>query len=546
MAEELVKVPDIGGEGAEVIEINVAPGDSVDTEDTVITLESDKATMEIPASAAGKVVEMLVKVGDTLKEGDDVLQLATVSEAVSETAESEPVVGTPVSEAPVSEAPVSEAPVEAAPAPVASMQNLEIRVPDIGGDKAPVVEISVAVGDEIQMDDAIATLESDKATMEIPASEAGKVTAIHVKIGDELGEGDLLVTVEGVSGSINTSVAPVSAPAPAGAPVPVKPPEPAQKPPVPPVAASNANTPVSSLVHAGPAVRRIAREFGVELGKVRGTGPKGRILKEDVQLFVKEQLSKPAASEAVAGSGLPQVPEVDFSQFGEVEHQPVNRLRQVAAQNFQRSWLNIPHVTQNDEADITELEAFRKAQKAVAEARGTRLTPLPFMLKAVAYALQEMPNFCSSLSPDGKTRILKKYVNIGIAVDTPDGLLVPVIKDVDKKGLWELAAECAEMAEKARTKKLKPAEMKGGCFTISSLGSIGGTSFTPIVNSPEVGILGISKASIKPVWNGKDFEPRLMLPLSLSYDHRAINGAEAARFAVMISTLLADIRKLLL
>ena len=299
--------------------------------------------------------------------------------------------------------------------------------------------------------------------------------------------------------------------------------------------------------HAGPAVRKLAREFGVDLVEVTGTGPRRRILKEDVQKYVKMRLKNPQAAQGVSsGLGIPTMPEIDFSKWGEIEEVALNRLRKIAAQNFQRSWLNVPHVTQFDECDITELEAFRKAQKAMAEARGTKLTPLPFILKAVAYLLKELPQFCTSLSPDGETLIYKKYINIGVAVDTPDGLLVPVIKNVDQKSLWELSVECIELAGKARDKKLKPDEMQGGCFTISSLGSIGGTAFTPIVNAPEVAILGLSKASMKPVWNGKDFSPKLMLPLSLSYDHRAINGADAARFTLKLGELLTDIRKLLL
>ncbi len=538
MAEELVKIPDLGGDGGEVVEINVAPGDRISAEETVLTVESDKATMEIPSPVTGKVIEVLAKMGDTVSEGMDMLRIEVEGSAASEPEARE---ATPVPAAqpePVA-APAVEAAVETA------SQTIEVRVPDIGGDRAPVVEISVAVGDEIQADDALITLESDKATMEVPSTHAGKVTALHVNMGDELGEGDLVVTIE-VQGAVAT---PVSAPAPvAEKPAPVSAPAPvAQKPAAPAAAAPVAAPTTGGVVYAGPAVRRISREFGIDLTQVKGTGPKSRILKEDIQNFVKEQLAKPATpAAAVAGSGIPAIPEIDFSQWGEIEILPLNKLRQIAAENFQRSWLNIPHVTQHDEADITELEAFRKAQKAIAEAKGVRLTPLPFLLKAAAYALREMPQFCSSLSADGTSRILKKYINIGIAVDTPDGLMVPVIKDVDHKGLWELAAECAELADKARNKKLKPAEMKGGCFTLSSLGSIGGTGFTPIVNAPEVAILGISKAAIKPHWNGSEFVPRLMLPLSLSYDHRAVNGAEAAHFAVLLSTLLADIRKLLL
>ena len=542
MAEALIKVPDIGGEGAEVIEINVAPGDVVDTEDTVITLESDKATMEIPATRAGTIVAVLAKVGDTLKDGDDMLRMDIAAEEVSleEPAEQEVAQPEPV------------AAEEAAPAAAQSSQvaEVDIIVPDIGADNVEVIEVSVSVGDSVEVDDTIITLETDKATMEIPSTSAGKITAVKIQVGDKVSQGDSILTMETADGGA------VAEPAPAVAEVAAPERE------IPPPAAlvepsGHAQTAVSvdemkpalpGLVHAGPAVRKISREFGVDLTLVKGTGPKGRILKEDVQLFVKEQLSKPAAAAGAvtAANGIPEIPEIDFGQWGDIVVEELNRLRQVAAKNFQRSWLNIPHVTQHDDADITELEAFRKAQKAVAEARGTRLTPLPFLLKAAAYALREMPQFCASLSPDGKSRILKDYVHIGIAVDTPDGLMVPVIKDVDRKGLWELAAECAEMAEKARTKKLKPDEMKGGCFTISSLGSIGGTYFTPIVNSPEVAILGVSKADMKPRWNGSEFEPRLMLPLSLSYDHRAINGAEAAKFTVLLSNLLGDIRKLLL
>ena len=537
--EERIKVPDLGGEGGEIVEINVAPGDLIAADDAVMTVESDKATMEIPSPVSGKIMDVLLKVGDSAQTGLDML----VVETVASTSASEP---TP-DDVPETVSAVQEVEEVAAGAPT-STQTYEERVPDIGGEKAPVVEIAVAIGDDVQAETTLVTLESDKATMEVPATRSGKVVAIHVKLGDELGEGDLLVTIEGEG----------------TAPVADKPAEPAPAPAVTSTqTASLASAAISETasaivqggwpetlagaVYAGPAVRRLAREFGVDLTKVQGTGQKGRLLKEDVQSYVKTMLANPSASASVGvGAGIPELPEVDFSQWGEVDIQPLNKLRLLAAQNFQRSWLNIPHVTQHDEADITELEAFRQAQKAQAMERGVRLTPLPFVLKAVAYSLQQMPNFCASLSADGQSRILKKYINIGIAVDAPEGLVVPVIKDVDRKGLWELAAECAELAEKARSKKLTAAEMKGGCFTISSLGSIGGTAFTPIVNSPEVAILGVSRASTKPHWDGNSFVPRLMLPLSLSYDHRAINGAEAAQFTVMLAGLLGDIRGLLL
>ena len=537
--EERIKVPDLGGEGGEIVEINVAPGDLIAADDAVMTVESDKATMEIPSPVSGKIMDVLLKVGDSAQTGLDML----VVETVASTSASEP---TP-DDVPETVSAVQEVEEVAAGAST-STQTYEERVPDIGGEKAPVVEIAVAIGDDVQAETTLVTLESDKATMEVPATRSGKVVAIHVKLGDELGEGDLLVTIEGEG----------------TAPVADKPAEPAPAPAVTStqtasLASAAISEPASAIVqggwpetlagavYAGPAVRRLAREFGVDLTKVQGTGQKGRLLKEDVQSYVKTMLANPSASASVGvGAGIPELPEVDFSQWGEVDIQPLNKLRLLAAQNFQRSWLNIPHVTQHDEADITELEAFRQAQKAQAMERGVRLTPLPFVLKAVAYSLQQMPNFCASLSADGQSRILKKYINIGIAVDAPEGLVVPVIKDVDRKGLWELAAECAELAEKARSKKLTAAEMKGGCFTISSLGSIGGTAFTPIVNSPEVAILGVSRASTKPHWDGNSFVPRLMLPLSLSYDHRAINGAEAAQFTVMLAGLLGDIRGLLL
>ncbi|KEI69916.1 dihydrolipoyllysine-residue acetyltransferase [Endozoicomonas elysicola] len=536
---ESVRVPDIGAENVPVIEVCVKVGDTVALEDSLIVLESDKATMEVPSPVEGVVKAIHVKEGDALNQGDLVIDVeANGGGAVA------------VAEVP---APVSApaAVTAAAPAPQAGSRIEKVMVPDIGAENVPVIEVCVSVGDQIEEEASLIVLESDKATMEVPSPFTGVVKAITVKEGDTLSQGDLILDIE-VSGG---AVAPVvSQPAPAAAapvPAPQKAEVPSRAPSAPPPRAE-ANPVelerVNRKYHAGPAVRKLAREFGVDLADVSGTGPRRRILKEDVQKYVKTRLNeKPKAAQGVSsGLGIPAMPEIDFSKWGEVEKVALNRLRKVAAQNFQRSWLNVPHVTQFDECDITELEVFRKAQKALAEARGTKLTPLPFILKAVAYVLKELPQFCTSLSPDGETLIYKKYINIGVAVDTPDGLLVPVIKNVDQKSLWELSAECIELAGKARDKKLKPDEMQGGCFTISSLGSIGGTAFTPIVNAPEVAILGLSKASMKPVWNGKDFDPKLMLPLSLSYDHRAINGADAARFTTMLGELLTDIRKLLL
>ncbi|MDF3933429.1 dihydrolipoyllysine-residue acetyltransferase, partial [Pseudomonas citronellolis] len=406
-----------------------------------------------------------------------------------------------------------------------------------------VIELMVKVGDRIEADQSLLTLESDKASMEIPSPAAGVVKALKVKIGDTLKEGDDILELE-VAGA---------APAPA----PAQPSATTEKPAEQPAAPAKAEAPPpvgapsrdGAKVHAGPAVRMLAREFGVELAEVKASGPKGRILKEDVQLFVKEQLQRgksAAGGATTGGAGIPPIPEVDFSKFGDVEEVAMTRLMQVGAANLHRSWLNVPHVTQFEAADITEVEAFRVAQKAVAEKAGTKLTILPILLKACAYLLRELPDFNSSLAPSGKALIRKKYVHIGFAVDTPDGLLVPVIRNVDQKSLLQLATEAAELAEKARTKKLSVDAMQGACFTISSLGHIGGTGFTPIVNAPEVAILGVSKATMQPVWDGKAFQPRLMLPLSLSYDHRVINGAAAARFTRRLGEVLGDIRTMLL
>ena len=541
MSEEVIKVPDIGSDSAEVVEICVSPGDSVEAEDSLIILESDKATMEVPAPKSGKIVDVILKVGDSVSEGDDLLKLAIEAvAAVEPKIEVETAAAAEPKAAPsttAKEEPVSSGEPRIEP----------VTVPDIGAEDVPIIEVCVKEGDTIAEEDALIVLESDKATMEVPSPLAGVVKSIKVAEGDKMSLGSLILELEVTGAVASAQSAPnPTIPTTVAAPAKAEPGKPTKNPSPAPSVSSASLEKANRNFHAGPAVRKLAREFGVELSLVKGTGPRNRILKEDVQNFVKSRMSEPLASSAVAGAGIPPVPEVDFSQWGRIEEKPLTRLRTVAAQNFQRSWLNVPHVTHNDEADISELETFRKAQKSLAEQRGTKLTPLPFILKACAYALKEMPQFCASLSADGKALIHKHYINIGIAVDTPDGLLVPVIKDVDKKGLWELSAECIELAGKAREKKLKPAEMQGGCFTISSLGAIGGTSFTPIVNAPEVAILGLCKSVIKPVWNGKDFAPKLMLPLSLSYDHRAINGAEAARFTAIIAQMLGDIRTMLL
>ncbi|MCE5362046.1 dihydrolipoyllysine-residue acetyltransferase [Pseudomonas anguilliseptica] len=553
---ELIRVPDIGGGEGEVIELMVKVGDRIEADQSVLTLESDKASMEIPAPKAGVVKSLKVKLGDRLKEGDELFELE--AEGAAQAAPAAPAAAP--AEAPKAAAPAPAAAPEPAAQTSSSVQ--DVHVPDIGSDgKAKVIEILIKVGDTVEADQSLITLESDKASMEIPSPAAGVVESISVKLEDEVGTGDFILKLK-VAGAAAAAAAAAAAPAPAAAPasdvhkVPegAHPAVAAEVSAIASLAAAAASVTAApkrdgAKVHAGPAVRLLAREFGVELGAVPGTGPKGRILKEDVQAYVKAMMQKakeaPAAG-ATGGAGIPPIPAVDFSKFGEIEEVAMTRLMQVGASNLHRSWLNVPHVTQFDSADITELEAFRVAQKAVAEKAGVKLTVLPPLLKACAFLLKELPDFNSSLAPSGKAIIRKKYVHIGFAVDTPDGLLVPVIRNVDQKSLLQLAAEAAALAEKARTKKLSADDMQGACFTISSLGHIGGTGFTPIVNAPEVAILGVSKATIQPVWDGKAFQPKLMLPLSLSYDHRVINGAAAARFTKRLGDVLADIRTMLL
>ena len=543
-----VHVPDIGTDGkVKVIEVMVKAGDRIEADQSLITLESDKASMEIPSPAAGVVEQVLVKLDAEVGTGDLILKLKVEGAA--------PAAAPAQAAAAKAEAAPAAAPAPAAASSGSSVQ--DVNVPDIGTDgKVKVIEVMVKAGDSIEADQSLITLESDKASMEIPSPAAGVVESVQVKLDDEIGTGDLILKLK-VAGA-----APAAAPAQASQQVHRVPegaaPEVAAEvraiASLSAAAAEVANAPKrdGAKVHAGPAVRQLARDFGVELADIAGTGPKGRILKEDVQVYVKAMMHKakaaPQATAAAAtgGAGIPPIPTVDFSKFGEIEEVAMTRLMQVGAANLHRSWLNVPHVTQFDSADITDLEAFRVAQKAVAEKAGVKLTVLPLLLKACAHLLKELPDFNSSLAPSGKAIIRKKYVHIGFAVDTPDGLLVPVIKNVDQKSLLQLAAEAAALAEKARSKKLSADDMQGACFTISSLGHIGGTGFTPIVNAPEVAILGVSKATMQPVWDGKAFQPKLMLPLSLSYDHRVINGAAAARFTQRLSQLLADIRTILL
>ncbi|WP_439877223.1 dihydrolipoyllysine-residue acetyltransferase [Pseudomonas prosekii] len=537
-----VHVPDIGSSGkAQIIEIQVKVGDTVEADQSLITLESDKASMEIPSPAAGVVKSISVKLNDEVGTGDLILDLEVAGAAAGAAA---PAAAAPAQAA--APAPAAAAPAAAPAAPAADTVQ-DIHVPDIGSSgKAKIIEVLVKAGDTVTADQSLITLESDKASMEIPSPAAGVVESVSIKLDDEVGTGDLILKLK-VKGA-----APAAAPAQAAAtPAPAAS-APAAAAPAAPAAAAPVAAPAKpgAKVHAGPAVRQLAREFGVELSAVSPSGPHGRVLKEDVQVYVKAMMQKakeaPAAGGATGGAGIPPIPVVDFSRFGETEEVPMTRLMQIGASSLHRSWLNIPHVTQFDSADITDLEAFRIAQKAVAEKAGVKLTILPLLLKSCAHLLKELPDFNSSLAPSGKAIIRKKYVNIGFAVDTPEGLLVPVIKNVDQKSLLQLAAEAAALAAKARDKKLTADDMQGACFTISSLGHIGGTGFTPIVNAPEVAILGVSKATIQPVWDGKAFQPKLMLPLSLSYDHRVINGAAAARFTKRLSDLLADIRTILL
>ena len=563
MAVEIVIVPDLGGaESVDVIELSLAQGDKVAIEDSLLVLESDKATMDVPSPHEGALVKYLVADGDTVKVGDAIAEIETAESAVAVDAEA----AAPASE----KSPEVEKEVESAvatktvaepvtePVPESSSEQL-ILVPDIGSDNpVDVIELSVAVGDQVEEGDTLLVLESDKATMDVPSSHSGIVIKIIAAEGDKLNTGSEVLVLEVSSSDIksadaksgdseSTSIesteaaqapepaipAPASAPAPKAAPL-------AQSQPA--TAPADNKGKASSDVYAGPAVRLLARELGVSLEKVSGSGPRGRVQKDDVNDYVKSALKAGPAS--ATGTGIPLVPAVDFRQFGEIETIAMSKIQKLTAANMQRNWLNVPHVTHFDEADITDLEAFRKSLKDEGEKRGIKVTPVAFLIKGLAATMQAHPEFNRSLAADGEHFIQKRYCNIGMAVDTPRGLMVPVIKDANEKGIWDISADIMALASSARDGKLKPGDMQGGCFTVSSLGAIGGMGFTPIVNSPEVGILGVSKSQMKPVWNGTEFVPRLMLPLCLSYDHRVINGGDAGRFMTHLVKSLSDIRHL--
>jgi pyruvate dehydrogenase E2 component (dihydrolipoamide acetyltransferase) len=543
VAIEIITIPDLGGaDSVEVIELCVSVGDSVEQEESLVVLESDKASMDVPSPFDGAVVKYLVAEGDTVKVGDAIAEV--------ETAASEAIAEQTVEEAPAEPVPV-EAAVEAPQAAAVSETSEQIAlVPDIGSDdKVELIEISVSVGDQVEEGDTLVVLESDKATMDVPSTLTGTVKAFIAKEGDKLATGDQVALIEVTSSA--QAVAEVPAPAasvePAKAADPAPAPSPAPAVTAAPVAIAEVSND-SSDVYAGPSVRLLARELGVDLGQVAGTGPRSRIQKDDVNNFVKTALKSGGngGSASASGAGIPQVPAVDFSQFGEIETVKLSKIQKITADNMQRNWLNVPHVTQFDDADITELEVFRKSLKLEGEKKGIKVTPVAFIIKAAAAALAANPEFNRSLAGDGENYVQKHYINIGMAVDTPRGLVVPVIKDADKKGIWEISADVIAMATLAREGKLKPSDMQGGCFTISSLGAIGGNGFTPIVNSPEVGILGVSKSQMKPVWDGSDFQPKLMLPLALSYDHRVINGGDAGRFMTYLVKVLSDIRHMTL
>ena len=554
MATQELKVPDIGDfTDIPVIEILVKVGDTVAKEQSIVTLESDKATMEVPADVAGVIKELRVKMGDKCSMGTVVAVIEVAAAAATAAAPAPAAASAP---APVAVAPVA-APAAAAVAPSAGGGNVDVEVPDIGDfTDIPVIEILVKVGDTVKVEQSLVTLESDKATMEVPSTVAGVVKEIKIKLGDKVSKGAVVVVVTADAGAAPASAPPPAA-APSAAPTAVAAAAPAPSAAaVAPVAAPAATGAIDeasfSKAHASPSIRKFARELGVDLGRIKATGPKNRVLLEDVQSFVKGVMTAPPAAVATAASsgdsgaalGLLPWPKVDFTKFGEIESKPLSRIKKISGANLHRNWVMIPHVTNHDECDITELDALRVQLNKENEKSGIKVTMLAFVIKACVAALKKFPDFNASL--DGDNLVYKKYFNIGFAADTPNGLVVPVLKNADQKGIMQIAKEMTELSLKAREGKLGPADMQGGCFSISSLGGIGGTAFSPIINAPEVAILGLSRGEIKPKWNGKEFTPKLMLPLSLSYDHRVIDGATAARFNAYLGVLLADFRRIAL
>lgn len=552
MAVENIKVPDLGdSKDVEVIEILVKAGDTVSENDSLLVLESDKAAMEIPSPLSGVIKSITVKVGDQVNQGDDIatIEVEGAGNEATESAASEP-------EEKAAAEPAEQAEESSADDDSASESRIElVSVPDIGGDSdVEVIEIHVKEGDEIKEEDALITLESDKAAMDVPSPLAGVVKSVKLKVGDKVSKGSAVLELE-VSGG-KPAAAKVSAGSGAADKKSEAAPAKAENKTAEPGKslsrkqaefAEEAAARNDSKVYAGPAVRKMARELGVDLTQVEGTGAKGRIQKEDIHQFVKSRLSAPVtASLSGGGAGIPAVPDVDFSQFGDIEEVPMSKLHKVTAANMHRNWLNVPAVAQFNEADVTELEEFRAAQRKEADKRGVKLTPLPFLLKACAKVLDEYKQFNVSLHSSGEKLIQKKYIHIGVAVATDAGLVVPVVRNVDQKSVWQLAAEFAELADKAKQRRLSKEDMQGACFTISSLGALGGTGFTPIVNAPEVAILGVSKTQVKPVYINNEFVPRQMLPFSLCYDHRAVNGVDAGMFVTRLAELLSDIRLLMM
>lgn len=566
MSLEKITIPDLGDSAdVEVIEILVSPGDEIQENDSLLVLETDKAAMEIPATSAGVVKEVLVKVGDTVNQGHEIIVIESVdtvsadddsdkdsAEKVKETAvESEA-----KAEQPITEQNVASQKAEEQSAKTSKESVADIVIPDLGSDDAvEVIDVLVAVGDKVTTDQGLLTLETDKAAMDVPAPFNGKITDIMVKVGDKVTTGTVIMRAEAeADGNVKAESIPATKIESNSTADGVKA---LQSKPESIPAASSAQAATrsqqvakpkdNSEVYAGPAVRKLARELGVDLTLLVGTGTKNRILKEDVQDFVKKALQSGGAVTSTGSTfALPQIKDIDFSQFGEIEEVAMSKLHQVTSRNMSQNWLTVPHVTQFEEADVTDLEEFRAAQKTLSEKKGIKLSPLPFIVKACAQALTEFPQFNVSLHSSGNKLIQKKYVHIGVAVATPAGLMVPVVNDADKKTVWQIAAEIAELSQKAKDRKLTKEDMEGGCFTISSLGNLGGVGFTPIVNAPEVAILGVSKTTIKPVWINNEFVPRKMLPFSLSYDHRAVNGVDGGLFCSYLNGLLSDIRLMVL